>query len=225
MTTPYRIILADPAWAFDDKLGPRGAAANYSCMRWEDICMLTLPAIADDALLFLWAVSSMLPEAIAVVHAWGFRVASQVVWVKTKKGVIDDTTDTNNLAFGMGRTVRGAHEVCLIGTRGSYSKLIRKKSVRSVLFAPRTEHSRKPDAMYDLIEELTDGEGPYLEMFARRPRTGWGSWGHDVGVHMETINAKQGEDVLGDELQPISPLSGALPQVLHGEALLRGNSV
>lgn len=187
---PFKILYADPAWGFDDKLGDRGAEANYPCMRWEDICMLELPPIAEDALLFLWSVSSMLPEAIAVAHAWGFKVSSQITWVKTKQNVvIEDWTQVqlDHLAFGMGRTVRMAHETCLVCTRGAYSKLVKNHSVRSVLFAGRTDHSRKPDEMYDLIETVTGGEGPYLEMFARRRRPGWVSWGHDVGVTMKTV--------------------------------------
>jgi MT-A70 len=42
----------------------------------------------------------------------------------------------------------------------------------------RREHSRKPDEAYARIEALC--EGPYLEMFARRRRPGWDSWGTEA---------------------------------------------
>lgn len=41
---------------------------------------------------------------------------------------------------------------------------------------PRGEHSAKPDAFYDLVEQASPG--PYLELFARRARLGdWHYWG------------------------------------------------
>jgi N6-adenosine-specific RNA methylase IME4 len=43
--------------------------------------------------------------------------------------------------------------------------------------APRREHSRKPDEVYERIEHLV--AGPYLELFARDgavPRPGWTRW-------------------------------------------------
>lgn len=40
---------------------------------------------------------------------------------------------------------------------------------------PRREHSRKPDAFLDIVEQVSPG--PYLELFARRARFGWDYWG------------------------------------------------
>ena len=37
--------------------------------------------------------------------------------------------------------------------------------------APVGEHSVKPDEVYRRIERLYNG--PYLELFARKPRKGW----------------------------------------------------
>ena len=39
-------------------------------------------------------------------------------------------------------------------------------------------HSVKPDCFYDLIEEQSPG--PYLELFARRPRAAWDQWGNQI---------------------------------------------
>ena len=47
----------------------------------------------------------------------------------------------------------------------------------SLLVAAGT-HSVKPDFFYDLIEEQSPG--PYLELFARRPRAGWDQWGNQI---------------------------------------------
>jgi hypothetical protein len=66
----------------------------------------------------------------------------------------------------MGRTVRAEHEVCLIGTRGR--PRTRSRSIRSTFEAPVGRHPEKPAKFYSIIEALRDG--PYVELFARRPR-------------------------------------------------------
>lgn len=43
---------------------------------------------------------------------------------------------------------------------------------------PRGKHSKKPEAFQDIVERVSPG--PYLELFARRKRTGWHAWGDEV---------------------------------------------
>jgi N6-adenosine-specific RNA methylase IME4 len=50
--------------------------------------------------------------------------------------------------------------------------------VPQLVVEQRREHSRKPDIMYNHIENLL--EGPYIELFARTQRQGWDSWGNEV---------------------------------------------
>jgi N6-adenosine-specific RNA methylase IME4 len=40
------------------------------------------------------------------------------------------------------------------------------------------EHSRKPDEAAERIMRLVPG--PYIELFARRCRSGWDAWGNEV---------------------------------------------
>lgn len=47
---------------------------------------------------------------------------------------------------------------------------------------PRGEHSAKPEAFLDLVEQVSPG--PYLEMFARRQRLGWDTWGDEALQHV-----------------------------------------
>lgn len=51
----------------------------------------------------------------------------------------------------------------------------------NVLWSPRGAHSAKPDAFADRIERVSPG--PYVELFCRRPRFGWDSWGkgYEIG--------------------------------------------
>src|SRR5262245_7142273 len=110
-------LIADPPWPFSDRLPPvkstsraRGAKGTYkSTMSVREIMDYPLPPLADDCRLFLWRVASMQEEALDVLWAWGFQLKSEIVWVKERP--------SGNLAFGMGRTVRGAHETCLIAVR------------------------------------------------------------------------------------------------------------
>ena len=66
--------------------------------------------------------------------------------------------------------------MCLLATKGKPKRI--SKSVRQLIHAPRREHSRKPDEVYDRIEQLLDGT--YVELFARRERKGWDSWGNEL---------------------------------------------
>lgn len=47
---------------------------------------------------------------------------------------------------------------------------------------PRAEHSAKPEAFQDVVESVSPG--PYLELFARRQRLGWHSWGNQALCHV-----------------------------------------
>jgi N6-adenosine-specific RNA methylase IME4 len=48
---------------------------------------------------------------------------------------------------------------------------------------PRGKHSAKPEAFLDLVEQMSPG--PYLEMFARRNRLGWDTWGNEALQHVD----------------------------------------
>lgn len=180
------VLVADPPWSFGDSLPgkTRGAARQYACMSTADICALRLPPIASDALLFLWRVSSMPQDALDVARAWGFTPKTEIVWVKLSRcGGTTSTPDRVPLHFGMGHYVRGAHETCIVASRGRGKDLIRSRSVRSVFLAPVGEHSAKPDAFYELVEQLAPG--PYTELFGRRQRPGWAVLGEELGTTIE----------------------------------------
>lgn len=180
---PYRVIVADPPWAHGDALGRRGAAHQYPVMSTSNICAFPVPAAADDALLFLWRLSSMQNDAVLVAQCWGFRPVSEVVWCKRTK--------LGKPWFGMGRTVRNAHEAAMICVRGSSAPLIKNKSIRSVFDAPVPTdaggnyiHSAKPEEFFaDVVHPLIGGPidgGPCLELFARQRRKDWDQIGNQL---------------------------------------------
>lgn len=154
--------------------------------------------IADVAFLFLWATGPLLLEGIPqrVALSWGFTPKQIVPWVKGRIAIDDEAygaSDANPanvtaslvLQKGLGRITRGVTEFLLVCARGKYSHLIKDKGQNglivaeedSVILAPRSTHSTKPDAQYALIEKICPG--PYLELFARKTRPAWTSWGNE----------------------------------------------
>lgn len=167
---PAQIIVADPPWRFasNSQAKPgRNAMRHYPCMTDAEIADLPVRALAArDALLFLWTTAPMLPRSLAILDAWGFRYASQIVWIKDK--------------IGTGFWARNQHEICIIARRGRFPCHRPAPFPTSVIRAPVREHSRKPEALQDRIDARWPDE-PKLEMFGRRPRDGWQVWGNDTG--------------------------------------------
>lgn len=155
-----RILVADPPWKFGDSLPKgRGAENKYPCMDLTDIATYPhVPRMAPaGSILLLWTVAAMPAEALTVCRAWGYEKKAEMIWAKTTK-------DGSGLRLGMGRTVRNVHETVWICTRGKTPE-IQDMGVPSIFYAPRSVHSEKPAAFYDLVEKLWDG--PYVELFGR----------------------------------------------------------
>lgn len=169
----FNLIMADPPWSFalrSDKGEEKAAQAQYECADLDWIKDLPVEVLAaDDAVLWLWATNPMLPQAFAVMDAWGFTFKTAGHWVKrTKHG---------KLAFGTGYILRCAGEPFLIGTRGA-PKCAR--NVRSVIEGPLRRHSEKPDEAFTAAEQLLPG-ARRIELFSRTNRTGWTTWGNETG--------------------------------------------
>lgn len=170
-----RVLVADPAWKFGDKLPGqgRGASKHYRVSTLREMCDMPRPEMDPaGSILFMWRVAAMQQEALDLANAWGYTVKSELVWIKqTTKG---------NRHFGMGRYTRAEHEVCLIGVsaQGRARDLVRDRSIRSTFTAPVGRHSEKPEAFYQLVERMC--EGPYVELFARKARPGWACYGDEL---------------------------------------------
>src|SRR5262249_29033560 len=92
---------------------------------------------------------------------------------KTNKHADLDALSVDDFFTGLGYWSRVNVEQCLLATRGSPPRMA--KDVKRLVISPRREHSRKPDEIYGRIERLA--RGPYLELFARQSRRGWGRLG------------------------------------------------
>lgn len=171
---PFRCIVADPPWRFDAfsaKGEGKSAQNHYACMSIDDICAIPVKDVAaDDCALFLWCTWPTIFQAERVIRSWGFEY-SGLAWEWIKRNPV-----SGKYAFGPGYGTRKNLEPCLLARRGA-PKLL-NRATRDFLYAPRREHSRKPDEHFARVESLV--RGPYLELFARQPRAGWTVWGNQT---------------------------------------------
>lgn len=179
MTTRYRTIVADPPWQIGDF--PRGwkdGGVNpcpYPTMSVDEIKALPVAGLAEGdkwhvngnrggCNLFLWTTTQVLLAAHEVCEAWKFKPAAVLVWCKPP------------LPGGLGGTFKANVEFVVVGRRGSPPRATGASGTRWFQW-PRGRHSEKPEAFMDLVESIS--VGPYLEMFARRDRLGWDTWGNE----------------------------------------------
>jgi len=177
LTPPYSTIVADPPWHYDSHATMPGSANKkghavkrealpYSTMSLTEIRSVPVEELAaPDAWLFLWTTNAYLPDAFTVMEAWGFHYRQTLVWHKTG----------NPSPFG-GSVAPNHAEFLLVGAHGR-PKVEGRHKAGSVIAAPKPyEHSRKPEVFLDIIEEVAPA--PRVELFARRDRLGWDSWGY-----------------------------------------------
>ena len=181
----YRTIVADPPWRYTKNPPPKtgsGASAEhqYPTMTTDDMALLDVASLAeDDAHLYMWVTNPILTEqrpsitgtlnAPALVRAWGFEPKTMLTWHKTGPP-------------GMGFYWRGQTEHVIFATRGN-APISAGIRLRNLFESPRASHSEKPDLFLDLVEQVSPG--PRLEMFARRQRFGWDTWGNEALGHVE----------------------------------------
>lgn len=187
----YGVILADPPWEYRNAGGNGAAANHYPTMGVKAICSLPVTRYAaNDAILYLWATWPQLTEAMRVISAWGFTYKTGLPWVK-----VTETTDSDQAMFtpqmGGGFWVRACSELILIATRGKVKPPLPSDRMLGLL-GPRLEHSRKPDDVYQLAELHP---GPWLEMFARRPREGWDQFGNELDASIDLMGAQTSNSV------------------------------
>ena len=198
----YQAIVADPPWRFStwsdkgrnrspDFVLPRAKQRennperHYQTMSLDEIKALPVADLAaPNCALFLWAIDPMLPQALEVGKAWGFTYKTVgFYWAKLRREgstrhLLHDEPAHKLFPMGTGYWSRPNPEQCLLFTRGKPKR--QATDVRKLIIAPRREHSRKPDESAARVESLC--EGPHLELFARRTRPGWASWGDQVGL-------------------------------------------
>lgn len=170
----FPTIVLDPPWDWGDEgdVDQLGRARPvYNTMPLADIAALPIGDLAEpNAHLYLWITNRSLPKGFALLEHWGFRYVTLLTWCKP--------------SIGMGNYYRGSTEQVLFGVRGSLGLL--RRDVGTWFSAPRGgRHSAKPEAFYQMVE--TCSPGPWLELFARAQRPGWGTWGAEAPCTSTTL--------------------------------------
>jgi N6-adenosine-specific RNA methylase IME4 len=178
----FATILADPPWRFNNRTGKvapeHKRLSRYGTMSLGDIRELPVSQITlPQSHLYLWVPNALILEGLRVMEHWGFTYKTNLVWYKIRK-------DGGPDGRGVGFYFRNVTELVLFGVRGKMRTLRPGRRQVNLLATRKREHSRKPDELYDIIEQCSPG--PYLEMFARHPRPGWYQWGDEAPTEAST---------------------------------------
>lgn len=176
----YSVIYVDCPWWYPNRDPKKkfgyGAGGHYELMKYpqlKDMAPLFDSWAADNCVLFTWATGPRANQAIQLITDWGFRYSTLAfVWIKTNKD--------GGYFSGPGNYTGSNAELVYMGVRGSMPP--KAKLVNQVVDEPevfeseaiitgRTQHSVKPEEVRRKIQLMYDG--PYLEIFARRPAEGW----------------------------------------------------
>jgi N6-adenosine-specific RNA methylase IME4 len=181
LAPPYSTIVADPPWHYaktnpdapryvvDGRVLSSGVHATggglpYAAMSLGEIKALPVGDLTADGRCFLWTTNRYLRHSWDVLEAWGFEPQDRtLVWCKAPRATMPVTT-----------------EFVLIGKKGNPPRMP-WHGTTWFQWPHTSEHSAKPDAFGDLVESWCPG--PYVELFCRRPRLGWDSWGkgYEIG--------------------------------------------
>lgn len=192
----YRTIVADPPWEHPDS-GARTQSTNgnwkgkwlgyeskvpYDRMTLDDIKALKVSDLAHDdgCHLYLWTTNGFLRQGYDVVEAWGFKPSTLLTWAKAPMGI------------GLGGAFTITTEFVIYARRGKLAPIRRWDSTWFPFKRPYNAngapaHSAKPEGFLDVVEQVSPG--PRLEMFARRNRLGWDTWGNEALQHVEMPEA------------------------------------
>jgi N6-adenosine-specific RNA methylase IME4 len=158
MKGKFRTISIDPPWSYSG--APERVRPVYATMTQKELLALPVSSWAEDeAHLYLWATNADLRNAFELMEVWGFKYMTLITWVKP--------------TFGLGSYFRTSTEHVLFGVRGRLPTRVR--NIGTHFTAPKTFHSEKPDAFYELVEQAS--YSPFVDVFARKKRARWSAWG------------------------------------------------
>ena len=178
--TLYNIVYADPPWEYYGQQDKWGAAAKfYPTMPDKELLEFPMHRfLASPGILFLWATSPRLDFAFECIKNWNLHYRGvSFVWVKTK---IDGTPIK---AQGVRPSiVKPLTEfvLCASNIKTGRPLKLHDESIVQTIFAPKMEHSRKPDEVRSRID-LMYPDVAKIELFARKKYPGWDAWGNEIG--------------------------------------------
>ena len=206
----FKTILRDDPWFYNDAKKERkdgsgptrgiGACHHYGQIKTDDLCTIDMQGVtADRCMMFMWATMPLLPDALRVMSASGLQYKTVAFcWVKCNSKRFEDAaldilqpTLLNNgrtvrkfmeaiTFFGPGFYTGSNIELVLLGTKGQPFRHAEGHKAPQIIYAPRGEHSAKPDEIQRRIAWMYPDATPRLEMFGRRAIDGWTVIGNEA---------------------------------------------
>lgn len=173
----YGIIYTDPPWP-QTKSNFRKARPNQKkALDYQTLSLDEIKSIHEDFFkqadekhnVFMWTIDKFLHETEQMMKELGYELHARIIWDKE-----------NGIAPAF--TVRFCHEYLLwFYKKGQMLKPVESQRGKwtTVLREQATTHSTKPEIAYQMIESMFP-EAKKLEMFARKYRDGWDSWGDQL---------------------------------------------
>ena len=165
----YKTLVIDPPWdmeKIDREVRPKqGKYLDYPVMNIEEIKDLPIGNLLHESggHIYLWTTQKYLPKALEILENWNARYECLLTW-KKPTGVAPFSWQYNT-------------EHILFARYGSGLNL-KKNGLQLSFEAPVTEHSEKPDIFYQKVKKASPE--PRLEMFARKEREGFDTWGDEI---------------------------------------------
>ena len=183
ITQKFGTILIDPPWRFSNRTGKVGPEHKrlyrYKTMSFEEIAQLPIGELTlPRSHLYLWCPNALLLEGLTIMKRWDFTYKTNIVWYKVRK-------DGGPDGRGVGFYFRNVTELLLFGIKGKLRTLKPGRTQVNILITRKREHSRKPEEVYDLIEQCSPD--PYLELFARERVPRWEQWGDELDTYQQPI--------------------------------------
>ena len=173
----YQLLYIDPPWR--QSKGGKKAVRENSSGKKLDYQVISLSEIEHhireatkqteaNSIMFLWTIDKYLFEAEQIAKKLGYKIHARMIWNKVT-GI--------PAAF----TIRYGHEYLLYCYKGKLTPVARQErgKIHSVFTEQVKRHSQKPEIAYQIIERLYPNLVK-LEMYARKTRDGWDSWGNEV---------------------------------------------
>jgi N6-adenosine-specific RNA methylase IME4 len=130
----FATVYADPPWPYSNTASRAAAENHYRTMTLDAIRNEPVKSVAaENSHLHLWTTNAFLREAFDVMHDWGFKYKSCLIWVKPQ--------------LGMGNYWRVSHEYLLFGIRGDLP-------FGATKFAAGNQHAARSQSKAVLVSRL-----------------------------------------------------------------------
>jgi len=187
----YDVIVVDPPWPVKKLIRskrPNQVNMDYKTMSVDEISGLRVGDLAEEKCwLFLWTTQKYLFESKPILESWGFSHLVTGVWEKTYG------RSSGMPLYGYRWNV----EFILIGYKEQPELWPKRPLIPLGFSAENIKHSQKPDKFYRMISVLGENK---IDIFARKARQGWTTWGNEVESDISITNRLSG-------CQKIAPLS------------------